>query len=179
MAFFDLKKQLIFYRSFHFDTINVLVHSVFVPTILFTSMGLLMNVPLPLGDPAVYNLGNAGCLGYGLFYLVLDLQGGLIAAPLLYLFALKNTQWLATVEDYNFWLGEVFVLSWVIQIVSHAVFEKRAPALLDNLLQALVLAPFFVLFEGLFLLGWRVDLKKEVDAQAALNIAEYKKMKNM
>jgi len=59
------------------------------------------------------------------------------------------------------------ILGWVFQIVSHKIWEGRAPALLDNLLQALVLAPFFVLFEGLFCLGYQPKLKKEVEDRVA------------
>ncbi|KAF3651759.1 hypothetical protein FXO38_16442 [Capsicum annuum] len=36
---------------------------------------------------------------------------------------------------------------WTGQFVGHEVFEKRAPALLDNLTQAFLMAPFFVLLE--------------------------------
>jgi uncharacterized membrane protein YGL010W len=174
MALLNLEEQLVFYRSYHYQTLNVLVHSVFVPTILFTSMGLLMNVSLPQ-NPDLYNLGNLCAVLYGTFYLLLDLPGGLLASPLLYLMSVKNTELFHSVYNYNQWLIGVFVLSWVMQFISHAVFEKRAPALLDNLVQALVLAPFFVLFEGLFLLGIRRDLKQKVDAKALKNIEEFNK----
>ncbi|KAI9086416.1 hypothetical protein K1719_031500 [Acacia pycnantha] len=36
---------------------------------------------------------------------------------------------------------------WTGQFIVHGVFEKRAPALLDNLTQAFLMAPFFVLLE--------------------------------
>ena len=68
----------------------------------------------------------------------------------------------------------VFLLAWIAQFVGHGVFEGRAPALLDSLVQcecvlsrwnvangdiALVLANFFVFMEGLFMLGY-VSLEK-------------------
>ncbi|KAL8104666.1 hypothetical protein AgCh_028760 [Apium graveolens] len=43
----------------------------------------------------------------------------------------------------------VQLVCWTGQFIGHGVFEKRAPALLDNLLQAFLLAPFFVLLEAL------------------------------
>lgn len=53
----------------------------------------------------------------------------------------------------------------------HAVFEKRKPALMDSLVQAFALAPLFVWFELLFLLGYRPQLrqalKERVEAQLA------------
>ncbi|KAJ6726709.1 DUF962 DOMAIN PROTEIN [Salix purpurea] len=41
------------------------------------------------------------------------------------------------------------IVCWTGQFIGHGVFEKRAPALLDNLAQAFVMAPFFVLLEAL------------------------------
>ncbi|KAF8400245.1 hypothetical protein HHK36_013542 [Tetracentron sinense] len=38
---------------------------------------------------------------------------------------------------------------WTGQFIGHGVFEKRALALLDNLSQALLMVPFFVLLEAL------------------------------
>jgi uncharacterized membrane protein YGL010W len=48
----------------------------------------------------------------------------------------------------------VHVGSWIAQFVGHGVFEKRAPALLDNLLYTLA-APLFVVVEIMFELGYK------------------------
>jgi uncharacterized membrane protein YGL010W len=45
------------------------------------------------------------------------------------------------------WSIGLHVASWIFQFIGHGVFEKRAPALLDSLSQALTLAPFFVWLE--------------------------------
>ena len=55
------------------------------------------------------------------------------------------------------------IVSWIAQFVGHGVYEGRAPALLDNLVQALVLAPFFVFMEALFHFGYRPELQKRVN----------------
>jgi len=65
----------------------------------------------------------------------------------------------------------VSALSWITQFLGHGVFEKRAPALLKNVLFANI-APFFVTFEWLHaLFGYRsgeiVELNKEVEADIA------------
>lgn len=57
----------------------------------------------------------------------------------------------------------VHVVSWLVQFVGHGVFEGRAPALLDNLVQAIFLAPFFVWLEILFAFGYRPELKSRLD----------------
>lgn len=68
----------------------------------------------------------------------------------------------------------VEIIAWVAQFVGHGVYEGRAPALLDNLLQALVLAPFFVFMEILFTLGYRPELQKRVEESVEKEIKKFK-----
>jgi len=89
------------------------------------------------------------------------------------------------------WLME---LSWVAQFAGHGLAEKRAPALLDDLLggacivcsdfsflptqlntTALVLAPFFVHLEILFACGYRPDFHREITNGVGSAIAKYRK----
>lgn len=68
----------------------------------------------------------------------------------------------------------VHIFSWIIQFIGHGKFEGRAPALLDNLVQALFLAPFFVWFEVLFKFGYRPELKSRLDKAVEGKIKEFK-----
>lgn len=68
----------------------------------------------------------------------------------------------------------VHVVCWIAQFVGHGVYEGRAPALTDNLVQALVLAPFFVFMEVLFTFGYRPELQKRVNAAVEKEIAKFK-----
>jgi uncharacterized membrane protein YGL010W len=77
----------------------------------------------------------------------------------------------------NKWAGGVFLASWIAQFIGHGKFERRAPALLDNIVQALLLAPFFVWFEILFTLGYRPELKKRVDKAVEEDIRKFKEKK--
>ncbi|GFZ07728.1 ER membrane protein, putative [Actinidia rufa] len=61
---------------------------------------------------------------------------------------------------------------WTGQFIGHGVFEKRAPALLDNLVQAVLMAPFFVLLEALRSFfgyepypGFHASVKAKVNAE--------------
>lgn len=176
----NLEDQLVFYRSYHYNTVNVLIHSVFVPTILFCSIGLLTNIRVPIPIPHIVQYLNLGVilgLGYSLFYLFLDPIGGILATPLLMGSSLYFTEWTLYSPYANKVYTAGFIIGWIVQFIGHGVFEKRAPALLDNLLQALVLAPFFILFELFFLFGVRTDLKKRVDARVELNIAKFRAKK--
>ena len=61
---------------------------------------------------------------------------------------------------------------WTMQFIGHGVFEKRAPALIDNLVQALMMAPYFVLLEILHKFaayepypGFHANVQKLIDAK--------------
>lgn len=71
----------------------------------------------------------------------------------------------------------VHVVSWIMQFVGHGKFEGRKPALLDNLVQALFLAPLFVWYEVLFKLGFYKQLKHDVEAAIEVEVAKLGKGK--
>lgn len=66
------------------------------------------------------------------------------------------------------------MVSWILQFIGHGKFEGRKPALLDNLVQALFLAPLFVWYEILFKLGLYKGLKKEVEAAIEVEVKKLK-----
>jgi uncharacterized membrane protein YGL010W len=53
-------------------------------------------------------------------------------------------------------------------------YEGRKPALLDNLVQALFLAPLFVWYEVLFSMGLYGGLKKEVEGLIEVEVGKMK-----
>ncbi len=62
------------------------------------------------------------------------------------------------------------IFSWLTQFVGHGIFEKRAPALLDNLLLMFV-APFFFVFEVLNIVGgYKAKEVREWNKVVALEI---------
>lgn len=65
-------------------------------------------------------------------------------------------------------------LGWSSQILSHIFIEKRSPAFLDNLAQALLLAPLFVFMEFLFVLGYRPALQKRIHEKIKAAISTHK-----
>lgn len=66
----------------------------------------------------------------------------------------------------------VHVISWILQFIGHGKYEGRKPALLDNLVQALFLAPLFVWYEVLFKMGFYKQLKKDVEAGIDVEVAK-------
>ena len=77
----------------------------------------------------------------------------------------------------NYWAFGIHISSWLAQFVGHGVFEGRAPALLDNLIQAIFLAPFFVWLEVLFALGYRPELKGRLDKAVEQEVSRFKESK--
>ena len=124
------------------------------------------------------NFGTIAALVYATLYVLMEpVAGGLVAPILLggtaygcYL----TRQYGSTANNAAIGLN---IASWVAQFIGHGVFEKRAPALLDNLIQAFFLAPFFVWMEILFAFGYRPDLKTRVDKAIEKEIERYRTSK--
>lgn len=76
------------------------------------------------------------------------------------------------------WSLGIFVVSWIAQFIGHGAYEGRSPALLDNLFQALFLAPLFVFLEYLFMFGYRPELQRRVEAEVQKKIAQLNGGKN-
>ena len=69
------------------------------------------------------------------------------------------------------------IACWIAQFIGHGKYEKRAPAMLDNLAQPLFLAPFFVWLEILFSFGYRPGLNDRFNKGVEKEIAKWKSEK--
>jgi len=190
-----------FYGAYHSNVINQRIHQVFVPAIYTTALVFLTRAgtgvstsSLPsLFTPVLQALGegkggsiSAGlpvALGYAGYYLSLTVAErpvlGLSAAALA----------LGALPLAHAWMGNlgphamtgaivVHVMSWLAQFYGHGVHEGRSPALLDNLFQALVMAPLFVFIETLMGLGLLKDFKASVDPIIEKALEEFRSKRN-
>ncbi|OIT25353.1 PREDICTED: uncharacterized endoplasmic reticulum membrane protein C16E8.02-like [Nicotiana attenuata] len=183
MEIFDLEKQFAFYGAYHSNPVNILIHMVFVWPIFFTGLILfdftppLFNLPpiqLCEHSSLVLNFGFLFALVYAMFYVALDKKAGSLAALLCFVCWVSSSM---VARQLGFSLAWKVVLAaqlfcWTGQFIGHGVFEKRAPALLDNLTQAFLMAPFFVLLEALQSLfdyepypGFHSKVKATIDAE--------------
>ncbi|XP_074590570.1 2-hydroxy-palmitic acid dioxygenase MPO1-like [Curcuma longa] len=179
-ALFDLERQFAFYGAYHSDPINVLIHTLFVWPIFFTSLLLFQFTPPFFGLPFYLsdsrtlplNFAFVFALVYALFYVLMDWKAGSLAALLCFLCWIGSS---ALALRLGFPLAWKVVLAaqlfcWTFQFIGHGVFEKRAPALLDNLFQAFLMAPFFVLLEALNFIGYEpypgfhVNVRAKIEA---------------
>ncbi|CAK8565290.1 unnamed protein product [Lathyrus sativus] len=189
MGLLDLEKHFAFYGSYHSNPINIIIHVFLVWPILFTTLILLYFTP-PIFSPSqtlhniiphvlIFNIGFIFTVFYALFYVALDIKAGSFVAVLTFLCWVSSS---FVANSIGFELAWKIVLAaqlfcWTGQFIGHGVFEKRAPALLDNLAQAFLMAPFFVVLEILQTTigyepypGFETKVKARIDA----NIKEWK-----
>jgi uncharacterized membrane protein YGL010W len=124
------------------------------------------------------NVGTAAATLYSTLYILMEPVAGALFAPLLIggtAFANYLTSTYGATA--NYWAAAINIACWIAQFVGHGKFEGRAPALLDNLVQAVFLAPFFVWFEILFSLGYRPELKRRIDLAVEQDIRKFRQNK--
>lgn len=175
-----------FYGEYHSNSVNQMIHIVFVPTILWSALFMAGYyrpdwLALPLlpnwAVPVTTALGGGSLafpatLLYMIFYLyVAPLTVGVVAASVVACLAAAAVAVSAAAAEAGaastaFYAALALnVLSWIAQFYGHGVHERRAPALLDNLYQALLMAPLFVGLEVAFKLGGFAQLRTAVETE--------------
>jgi uncharacterized membrane protein YGL010W len=137
------------YRSFHLDPVNLRLHLVGVPAIVWSLLVLLALLPVAAGVTAAHALTAVVALWY--LWLAPGVLGGLAAGAMLALLLLAVP--VAARPGGGLVALAVFVAGWVVQFVGHARYERAKPAFLTDLRQLFV-APIFVVAELAFLGGW-------------------------
>jgi len=168
------------YSSYHRDPVNVFIHVVMVPLIVFS--GMLMGLAYPYeGDlfrgilpphfvlPHVITLALVVIL-FVFSYLLEPFAGFILNLEMIGMYYIG----LYLLKQYGatdvFWIGlYMHIISWVAQFIGHGFFEGRRPALLSNITQTLV-APTFVILEVLFFFGYRPQLHKAVQKAQAKHL---------
>ena len=157
---FDLNYMVFTYGKYHNNVVNQLIHTVFVPIIIYTwyvqmcliAPYLQLSVDLPVfGDKIGFGFWINFIVSTAYFFI--DWRVALICSlwwwPCM---VLGNATWMAHEHDEYYGLGQfwfmglVNIVSWIMQFIGHGLFEKRSPAITTNILFGL-LAPFFITFE--------------------------------
>ncbi|KAG1907491.1 uncharacterized protein F5891DRAFT_374127 [Suillus fuscotomentosus] len=185
LSLFDVRKQLTFYGSYHSNPINILVHIFGVPAILWSSLLLATRIQTPAFLPVFrytfneylsFDLNTSAVVAaiYLGYYIILEPFAALLYAPQIVLLLLTATAHAHRPDGIRDAII-VQVISWIAQFLGHGLAEGRAPALLDNIVGALVLAPFFVHLELMFMLGYRPALHKQLQNDIGIEIAKMRK----
>ncbi|KAJ7507465.1 hypothetical protein B0H11DRAFT_1705232 [Mycena galericulata] len=181
---FDVQTQLTFYGAYHSNRVNVLIHIICVPLLLSFQV-LAATIPVPSFVPAIHHSFsdhlvfdlNFSAIHAGLYlayYFILEPVAALLYAPQMVLSLLTATAYARSPSHIPL-AGLLHGVSWVAQFLGHGLAEKRAPALLDNLIGAVVLAPFFVHLEILFKLGYRPQMHKQLNNEIGKEITKIRK----
>jgi uncharacterized membrane protein YGL010W len=108
------------------------------------------------------------------YYYILDPTAALLYTPQAILSVLTANAFAQRADHIKIALI-VHVASWVVQIGGHKFAEGRSPALLDNPVNALILAPFFVHLEILFKLGYKPAMYRQLQNDVGVEIAKLRK----
>ncbi|OSC98714.1 DUF962-domain-containing protein [Trametes coccinea BRFM310] len=181
---FDVKKQLTFYGAYHHHPVNIAIHTIFVPLILWSSLVMASRLPVPSFFPDIhvvfskhfafdFNWPALWVFTTLAYYYVLEPTAALLYTPEMLLIASSAAAFSRQPDNFKTALA-LHVASWLFQFLGHGAAERRSPALLDNLLGALVLAPFFVHLEILFLLGYKPSLRDGIEQGVQAELAKIK-----
>lgn len=121
------------YASDHRHPTNHLIHCFGIP-LIFISLNGLFNMIIFRG----YGLGDLALLGIGIFYLTHHTRAALILIPFMFF-----SSW---ISSHIGWitLGSIFMVSWVIQIIGHRIYDKNNPSAYKNLIYLFV-APLYLI----------------------------------
>lgn len=142
--------------------------------------GDLVHLPDFLTVPNLsLNLGTIAALTWGGLYVLLEPVAGTALAMICLGAAAVSNHFHAVDPTLTNKVAIItHVICWLCQFVGHGAFEGRAPALLDNLVQAIFLAPLFVWLELLFKFGYRRELRQRVEKAVEVEVAKFKKSKD-
>ena len=159
----NFAQQMSFYSAYHQERRNVWIHVVGVPLITFSLLVVMSWVELYEYNGFPITLALVFVVGTLIYYFMLDFVFAL-AATLVFgglLIGAHFASQLGVAEGWAiFAAGQL--LGWGTQFYGHYVFEKKKPALFDNLSQAIFSAPLFVVADVFFTLGLRKKLEHEV-----------------
>jgi len=189
-----LLKPFLFYAEYHHNTVNQWIHIACVPLLVATGCVLLGPLNATAALPAGLRAAAEAALKRPLPAVsAATLTAGAYSAFYLYLTGGRPLGWSATAMIAGLCAGAhgftaalggfqhawrpaaaLHVVSWLAQFYGHGVHEKRAPALLDNLGQALFMAPLFVLMEVGFKVGLLRDFQRAVEPEVASRVRAFK-----
>jgi uncharacterized membrane protein YGL010W len=137
-----LSSRLDDYENYHHHPSNKLTHYFGIPMIIVGSLALLLKVQLGSIYSYPVSAATLALILVNGWAVLLDFFFGWIYSAIIILFyvlALFVSPLVAIT---------LFVVGWALQLIGHYHFEKKSPALTENLLQALI-GPMWILARAL------------------------------
>lgn len=142
----NLDTLLSLYGESHQNKINKSIHWICVPTIMFSLIGMFMQIPFPDISPYL-NWGTIILIGALIYYLRLSISlsiGFLIIGVILMYANLELSNYCKTHKlNTIFVLLGIFVIAWIGQFIGHAIEGKRPSFFQD--LQFLLIGPAWLM----------------------------------
>ena len=164
---FDAFESMVFYGAYHQNKVNKACHIVCVPLIWLTSISFM--TLLPSEYPIHWIVYTVYCI----IYLTLEPLAMVLYAPIFHSITLLGVH-LTNYLSLSL-ITSLHLFGWIAQLYTHYAYEKRSPALKDNIVQALLMAPFFVWLEVLFIFNYRPHLQQELQIHIAKRYSQFKK----
>lgn len=163
-----LEQVLQDYAEYHQNKVNKYTHYFGIPLIVFGLLICLSWLNFSINPILNFSLMWIVVFSVSIYYLILDLQVGIIVAFILFVLATiagMITDYAVSMHGLLIFVT-TFLGGWVLQLIGH-YFERRRPALMDNFFQVFS-APVFLVVEVLVKLGKRNDLKHLIRKKADL-----------
>jgi uncharacterized membrane protein YGL010W len=174
---FDIRKWFVesfaFYAAYHQHPVNQIIHIITIPVIMFTILVIASYINFYNFEIVRYEIinamlnVNAGLIlitFYTIMYIMLDVLGGILFFPcVMILYILSNVFRYLVVGDAWIISIMIHIVAWIIQFAGHVIWEKRKPALFDSIIQAFLMAPFFIFMEILFMCGYKKKFQEEIN----------------
>jgi len=164
----SLDDQLTAYGQYHVNHWNRAVHILCVPLGFWSAMVLLAHAPVVFVADA-WPLNASFCATFGLvcYYGLLEPLAALMLAPLAAAVTYSANVFAIKAPHSALLALPVHAAAWAGIVVSHALLEqRRVPARPSALLRAALIAPLFVFFDLLFVLGYRPGLQRRLYERA-------------
>ncbi len=152
------RREIANYAEYHRDERNALTHIFGIP-IIFVSIVLPLDLWMVGAFGMQTSAANILVAAVLVVWLLLDVGVGLALVAAAVVLMLIAGAIVASVGTLAVWLiaAVLFVAGWALQILGHAKYEHRRPALLDNPVHLLI-GPMFIMAKLLVALGLRPDL---------------------
>ena len=138
MATAALRARLDEYATVHRTAGNVACHWVGIPLIVVALFGLFSRVPVPVLPGVPLSAAELLIAAALVYYARLDAVLAAMMIPIVVLLDVVG-------RTLPVWANvALFIVGWIFQLVGHAVYEKKSPAFLHNLVHLLI-GPLFLL----------------------------------
>ena len=156
----ETNKSYQFYKLYHKNKINKLIHIICIPLIVWSLSVLLNSIVFNFGITLMnvqsnitfsFNLNIYASLiilfFYWVFYTIIDYQSCRQMFIFLLFIWISSYYFFISNESPYYYAILINIISWIMQFIGHGIFEGKRPALMDSLHQAFLMAPLFTYYE--------------------------------